>query len=130
MINVGGYSEGLPDISAFPAVLFSRMGPFERQNLLKNRFKIDLDDNILEEVNRMPTLSEDAINGRYWKGRIEGRIEGREEGLIEATVKFTIYLVNEKGLSLDEAISISPISDSDRSTVEAEVRKELQKMNQ
>ena len=49
MINVGGYSEGLPDISAFPAVLFSRMGPFERQNLLKNRFKIDLDDNILEE---------------------------------------------------------------------------------
>ena len=67
----------------------------------------------------MPTLSEDAINGRYWKGR--------EEGRIEATVKFTIYLVNEKGLSLDEAISIFPISDSDRSTVEAEVRKELKK---
>ena len=40
-------------------------------------------------------------------------------------MKYTIFLVNEKGLSLDEAISISPISDSDRSTVEAEVRKRL-----
>ncbi len=127
MINVGGYSDNLPDISAFPAALFSRMGRSERKSLIKNRFKIEFDDDIIEEVNRVTTYSEDLMDASYREGRIQGREEGREEGRIEFAVKTVIKMVNEKGLSLDEAMSMVAVSDSDRLAVEAEVADALRK---
>ena len=121
LINVGGYSDSLPDVSAFPAVLFSRMERSERQSVMKDRFKIELDDDMTEEVYRMTTLSEDLMDTVY----TEGRLKGHEEGRIEAHVNTVIKLIDRRGLSLEEALSMIDASDEELSFIESEVRKRL-----
>lgn len=100
--------------------MFSKMDMDDRRKLVKDRFKIELDNNELERLEEMSTLGQDKYNHGYR----EGKAEGIEIG-IDMAVNSIISYVKDTGISVDEAISRSQIPDEYRSEVEKEVRNKL-----
>ena len=117
MINVGRYDSTLPDVSAFPAALFSKMEDDERQNLMKDRFNIRLDEFISREVKEMASIGQDTYN---W-----GFSEGSEKGQVITAAKIVINLICQEGWTLDKALAVADLDESIRPLVEEEVRKNL-----
>ena len=72
----------------------------------------------------MTTLSEDLIDASYTEGLLKGREEGREEGT-ETLVRSVIKMMDQKGLSMEEALSMIDASDEQLHLIEDEVRKRL-----
>ena len=86
MINVGTYSDDLPDASALPAALFSVMEDVHRQELVKNKFNITLDDVILDGVRKMGGFGQNTWDAGYYCGRMDGNEDGMIK-IIAAQVK-------------------------------------------
>ena len=87
MVFVGPYGEELPEISAIPAALFSPMKMEKRKEVVKDKFKISLDDAILGRIGDMITLDEETYNHGFREGKAEGLAEGKAEGLAEGKVE-------------------------------------------
>ena len=126
MINVGRYDSSLPDVSAFPAALFSEMNMNERRELMSQRFNITLSDILLKEVDGMLSLGEDTYRHGLRVGREEGRAEGRAEGVAEGIAEtkadLVIRLVRDKGWLLEDAFSFAGVPEDLRETVDRMVR--------
>ena len=79
---------------------------------VRDRFNIELDDNYVEEVNRMGEISEGFYNNGLYEGRIEGRIEGKEEGIREERARFVSILavavikLMERSFTLEESLEL------------------------
>lgn len=125
MINVGRYDSSLPDVSAFPAALFSEMDMSERQELMSQRFNITLSDILLKEVDGMFSLGEDTYRHGLRVGREEGRAEGVAEGIAETKADLVIRLVRDKGWLLEDAFSFAEVPEDLRKTVDRMVKKGL-----
>ena len=125
MINVGRYDSSLPDVSAFPAALFSEMNMNERQELMSQRFNITLSDILLREVDGMLSLGEDTYRHGLRVGREEGRAEGVAEGIAETKADLVIRLVRDRGWSLEDAFSFTEVPEDLRDTVDKMVKKGL-----
>ena len=122
MINLGPYDESLPDVSAFPAALFSKMPGDLVYEIMKDRFNIEYDDVLREGVEKMSSLREDTYN----RGFREGREEGREEGIIDSLSDTLVLLMKEEGWSLEKALSLSSVPDSMREYVRKETLRKLE----
>lgn len=132
LIYVGRYDESLPDIAAFPAALFSRMGDEKRKDVIRDRFNISLGDDVVGRLRDM-TLDEDfqnvfrreGIEIGYQKGTEEGIQIGYQKGEVASTVRAILFISKEMNTSAEEVLSTYPIPDQYREAVEAEVRKRL-----
>ena len=116
-INVGPYDDSLPDVSAFPAALFSKLPGDAVYDIMKDRFNIEYDDILREGVEKMSSLREDTYN---WGFR-----EGREEGSINSLSDFLVSYIKEKGIPVDEIINSPSIPDNLRESVRKEVYRKL-----
>ena len=112
-INTGRYDSTLPDVTAFPAALFSKMGMEERQELMMNKFNIALNDVINREVENMTTLDEDRINYGFRMGQTAEKID---------TV---IRLIKEENWPVEKAMSFANIPEDMRGDVERKIREQL-----
>ena len=125
VINIGGYDDSLPDALALPAVLFSQMDEKEREDVMKDRFNIILDDFLKEEVKNVITLDEDTYNHGYREGKAEGKAEGMVEGAFNNAIDTAVRLVNERGWSLEDALSFVDVPGEMRDDLESEIRRRL-----
>ena len=116
MMYLGSYKDDLPDSLAIGTAMFSKMGENERRKLVKDRFKIELDDSELERLKEMSTLGQDKYD--------HGRADERDEWA-RASVNDAITIVNETGVSVEKALSMITIPEGYRSNVEKEVRRRL-----
>lgn len=129
MVNIGRYDSNLPEESAFPAALFSNMDDDERQNVMKNRFNIEYDDSLIEEVRNVASLDEEAFNCGLSEGIEKGIEIGLEKGQdkwIDTVSDSVVHLCKEEGWTQDKAIALFNISDDDRSRIEAEVKRKME----
>ena len=120
-INIGPYDESLPDVSAFPAALFSKMPDDAVHGIMKDRYNLEYDDVLREGVEKMSSLREDTYN---WGFR-EGREEGREEGSREKGVDVIVSLVIDKNWSIEEALDFLSVSNDMNDPIRAEVFRRL-----
>ena len=111
-----GSTDDLPDSLAIGTAMFSKMGENERRKLVKDRFKIELDDSELERLKEMSTLGQDKYD--------HGRADERDEW-VDAMAKSIVSVVTETGMPVDEAFSTFHMPEQGRSQVEAEVRRRL-----
>lgn len=116
IINVGRYDSNLPDISAFPAALFSMMTSDERRDLMMDRFNIELDDVLNRGVGELASIGQDTWN--------KGYREGREES-IKGYSETAAFLVREKGFTLEEAIQSIQSPPGMKPRIEEETRRIL-----
>ena len=120
-INVGRYDSSLPDVTAFPAVLFSRMSIDERQELMSEKFNISLNDAMNREVDNMASMGEDAFN--------YGFREGVKEGIKKEKIDMIVRLIKMNGNTMNEAMSIVDVPENMAEEIEKEVRKRLDSDN-
>ena len=113
MMYLGSYNDDLPDSLAIGTAMFSKMGERKRRELVKDRFKIELDDNELERLNKMTTLGKDKFE------------HGKTVGIVNTAVEGILFYMEDTGRSIDEALSRYPIPKEHRIEVESEVRKRL-----
>ena len=141
MINLGPYDEHLPDVSAFPAALFSKLPGNAVYEIMKDRFNIEYDDVLREGVEKMSSLRQDTYNrgyrdgvekmsslreDTYNRGYREGREEGREEGMIDSLSETIVLLMKNEGWSIEKALSLSSVPDSMKESVRKEVLRRLE----
>ena len=124
-INIGPYEESLPDVSAFPAALFSKMPGNVVYEIMKDRFNIEYDDVLREGVEKMSSLREDTYNWGFREGKEEGREEGRQEGSVNSLSDFLISYIKEKNIPVDEIINSPSIPEDLRELVRKEVYRKL-----
>ena len=106
---VGEYGDDLPEGLGFISAMFCEMDKAERRELMRNKFNIELNDDILESVKDM-SLDEDQYN--------YGHRVGRAEGLSEAAFSLT----KKMDISLDEALEILSVPESCREEIRTRVR--------
>lgn len=116
-INVGRYDSSLPDVSAFPAALFSKMSVKERQELMSQKFNISLDDAMNREVDNMASMGEDTY--KY------GFSEGVKEGIKNNTIDSIVRLVKKKGMDISEAMSLMEVPEDMADEIQKEVMERL-----
>ena len=116
-INIGPYDESLPDVSAFPAALFSKMPGDTVYSIMKDRYNLEYDDILREGVEKMSSLREDTYN---WGFR-----EGKEEGSKERCIDVIVSLVTEKNWSIEEALDFLSVPNVPNDPIRAEVFKRL-----
>ena len=100
--------------------MFSKMDMNDRRKLVKDRFKIELDNNELERLEEMSTLGQDKFDHGYAVGTEDDREKWANE-----SIKSAIAIVKRTGLSVDEVLSLVSIPDEHRPYVEKEVRRRL-----
>lgn len=100
--------------------MFSKMGENERRKLVKDRFKIELDDSELERLKEMSTLGQD----KFEHGETVGSEKERKKW-VDAMAQSIVSVVTETGMPVDEAFSTFHMPEEGRSEVEAEVRRRL-----
>ena len=111
------FDESLPDVSAFPAALFSKMPGDTVYSIMKDRYNLEYDDILREGVEKMSSLREDTYN---WGFR-----EGREEGSKEKSVDVIVSLVIDKNWSIEEALDFLSVSNDMNDPIRAEVFRRL-----
>ena len=121
VINLGPYDDALPEVSAFPAALFSKLPDDAVHEIMKDRFNIEYDDVLREGVERMSSLREDTFNSGLRVGREEGRAEERDRICIDAIMT----LVTEKNWSIEEAMGLFSVSDDMDDPIRAELFRRL-----
>ena len=128
--NVGPYDKDLPDVSAFPAALFSKLPGDTVYDIMMDRFNIEYDDVLREGVERMSSLREDTYNRGFNDGQVDGIERGREEGIdlgmINSLSDTVVALVKEEKWSLEKAISLSSIPDGLKESVRKEAVRKLE----
>ena len=117
VVNLGEYCEGLPDSLAIGNTLFSRMSADIRTILLKDKFKITLDD---DELGRLNELS-DTYQDKYDHGFREGRAEGEMSRLIRDVTS----VVSEFDIPIEKAMSILGVPEDQRELVTEEASRIL-----
>ena len=100
--------------------MFSKRDMDDRRKLVKDRFKIELDNNDLERLEEMTTLAQDKFDHGYAVGTEDDREKWANE-----SIKSAIAIVKRTGLSVDEVLSLVSIPDEHRTYVEKEVRRRL-----
>ena len=120
MMYLGSYKDDLPDSLAIGTAMFSKMGENERRKLVKDRFKIELDDSELERLKEMSTLGQD----KFEHGETVGSEKERKKW-VDAMAQSIVSVVTETGMPVDEAFSAFHMPEEGRSEVEAEVRRRL-----
>ena len=115
------FDDSLPDVSAFPAALFSKLPEDVVYEIIKDRFNIEYDDVLREGVEKMSSLREDTYN---WGFR-EGKEEGRQEGSVNSLSDFLISYIKEKNIPVDEIINSPSIPEDLRELVRKEVYRKL-----
>ena len=128
-INVGRYDSSLPVVTAFPAVLFSRMSIDERQELMSEKFNISLNDAMNREVDNMASMGEDAFNYGFREGVKEGIKEGTIIGIKKEKIDMIVRLIKMNGNTMNEAMSIVDVPENMAEEIEKEVRKRLDSDN-
>ena len=95
-INLGGeYNDNIPDELLFMSTLFSNdLSENERRTILSDKYKIPPNEYPKEELIGLGTLYEDTKN-RYLR-----------EGKVQEKVDTAVFLITQKGYSLDEALEI------------------------
>ena len=88
-------------------LLSSEVGASERRRILRDDFDIPMTETLEAEVQAMCNLSQ----GVEEKGRIKGRAEGRAEGLL-ASIR---NLMANTGWSLEKAMEVLGVPETDRS---------------
>ena len=86
---------------------------------MMDRFNIEYDDVLREGVERMSSLREDTYN----RGFREGKEEGRLEGSILSISDMILFLMKDRGWSVEEAIRNTPVPKDLIEPVRAEVNR-------
>ena len=127
MINMGKYSDELPDALAIGTALFSLMEKDARRELVDKRFNIKLSDEDLEKLNDMTHLAQDKYNHGYREGKAEGIAEGKAEERVASTELIVSGIVSmvDKGMTVDEALSMFTIPEDRMPEIKAELDRRL-----
>ena len=125
MVNIGQYREGLPDALAIGSAMFSAMDNVQRRQLISERFNISMNDEDLERLRDMCDVFQDKFDHGLRIGEARGIEIGKEMGRIENYVSTTVSLVQKKGMSIEEVLSVLDVPDDLRPEVMSEVHKKL-----
>ncbi len=137
MVNIGQYREGLPDALAIGSAMFSVMDNVQRRQLISERFNISINDEDLERLKDMNDVFQDKFDHGLRVGEARGieigeargearGIEiGKDMGRIETYIANAVSLIQKKGMSIDEVLSVLDVPDDLRPEVISEVHKKL-----
>ena len=133
VVNVGKYSESLPDVSAFPAVLFSPMKNKTRLTELGDRFNIHPDNKLMKKLREMTTLDQQRYNSGYRDGKNVGFTEGKDVGFtegkayqaVQTSADLILQIIRNTGKTVEEVFAEYSFSTEYRPEIESEVRKRL-----
>ena len=127
MINMGKYSDELPDALAIGTAMFSLMEKDARRELVDKKFNIKLSDEDLEKLNDMTHLAQDKYNHGFREGKAEGIAEGKAEEKVASTEIIVSGIVSmvDKGMTVDEALSMFTIPEDRMPEIKAELDRRL-----
>ena len=129
---IGRYTDDLPEGLDFLSAMFSEMEKSERRELVRNKFNIELNDDILESVKDM-SLDQDRYNYGFREGKAEGVTEGMAKGMaegaakekssaVEIVVEIIMSFSKEMGITPEEALKRVPVPEPYREDVESRIR--------
>ena len=113
MLCLGGEdSENYDGVLKLLDVLLSpKAGEAKKRRVLQQEFNIPMTETLESEVREMCNLSQGVRNLGRAEGRAEGRVEGRTEGLLTSIRS----LMANTGWSLEKAMEILGVPETDRS---------------
>ena len=88
-----------------------------------DRFNIEYDDVLREGVEKLSSLREDTYNRGFREGKEEGKLEGKLEGSILSISDMILFLMKDRGWSVEEAIRNTPVPKDLIEPVRAEVNR-------
>ncbi len=102
-------------------IFMGKMTDNERQEVLQQKYKIELDLSVIKEV----TVLTDLLKEEFENGVDVGKAEGKAEGRIEQCVETILRLIREENFSRDTAIRYGNVPEDCREQVLSELERRL-----